>query len=77
VLGGTASALRVDQQGDGTMCMSVPHLQPDGGLPDDAKERYVRVSIGDGVARGLLIVDLYDLGPSRGYRLVGLERPEP
>jgi hypothetical protein len=73
----TTLALPVDRKGKGQMCMSLPHVQADGGLPDDAKERYVRVAIGDGVARGLLIVHLYDLGPSRGYRLVGLERPEP
>jgi hypothetical protein len=29
------------------------------------------------VARGVLVAYLYDLGPTRGYRLVGLERPEP
>jgi hypothetical protein len=30
----------------------------------------------DGVAGGPLVVAFYDLGP-RGYRLAGLERPEP
>ena len=51
-------------------------MTTDGGVADDAPERYVRVRIEDGVAKGPLVADLYDLGPSRGFRLVGLERPE-
>jgi hypothetical protein len=35
------------------------------------------VAIQDGVARGSLVAHLYDLGPTRGYRLAGIERPEP
>jgi hypothetical protein len=35
------------------------------------------VIIRDGVAAGPLVVHLYDLGATRGYRLAGLERPEP
>jgi hypothetical protein len=35
------------------------------------------VTIADGVASGALVAQLYDLGPTRGYRLAGLERPEP
>jgi hypothetical protein len=36
----------------------------------------VGVAIDDGVARAPLLAYLYDLGPLRGFRLVGLERPE-
>jgi hypothetical protein len=35
------------------------------------------VRIEDGVAKAPLVVHLYDLGPSRGYFLAGLERPDP
>jgi hypothetical protein len=45
-------------------------------MADDAPARYVRVHLDDGVASGPLVVHLYDLGPKRGYRLAGLERPE-
>ncbi len=61
---------------DGGICVTMPHVAPDGGPADDAPSRYVRVTIEDGVATGPLAVDLYDLGPVRGYRLAGLERPE-
>ena len=56
--------------------MDLPHVAPDGTTADDAPSRYVRVRVEDGVARGPLVAHLYDLGPSRGYRLVGVERPD-
>ncbi|MGH7297252.1 MAG: hypothetical protein ACRELB_20100, partial [Polyangiaceae bacterium] len=71
------ATLPVARYGTGGVCAFLPHVAPDAGPRDDAPERYVRVSIRDGVARGPLIAHLYDLGPSRGYRLAGLERPEP
>jgi hypothetical protein len=58
------------------VCVMLPHVAPDGGAADDAGERYVRVRIEDGVAKGPLVAHLYDLGPARGYFLAGLERPE-
>jgi hypothetical protein len=67
----------VARQPEGGICATLPHVAADGGARDDAAERYVRVTIADGVARGVLVVHLYDLGATRGYRLVGLERPEP
>jgi hypothetical protein len=57
------------------VCVMLPQFAPDGGAPDAAAERYVRVRIEDGVATDPLIVHLYDLGPTRGYFLAGLERP--
>ena len=68
--------LPVSRRDGGGVCVTVPHVASDSGAPDDAPERYVGVAIADGVARGPLVAYLYDLGPSRGYRLGGLERPE-
>jgi hypothetical protein len=59
------------------VCVTLPHVAGDGGPADDAPERYVILSIGDGVASGPLRAHLYDLGPRRGYALAGIERPEP
>jgi hypothetical protein len=71
--GGEAAVTKAD---GGRICATLPHVAPDGGPPDDAPERYVRVRIEDGVATGPLVAHLYDLGPTRGYVLVGVERPE-
>jgi hypothetical protein len=57
-------------------CAALGHRVADGGVADDDESRYVRVRIEDGVAPGPLLAYLYDLGPTRGFRLVGLERPE-
>jgi hypothetical protein len=57
--------------------MTLPHIAKDGGTADDAAERYTTVTIADGVASGVLVASLYDLGPTRGYKLAGIERPEP
>jgi len=62
---------------DAHICVTLTHFAAEGGLPDDAAERYVRVAITDGVAPGPLVAHLYDLGPLRGYRLAGIERAEP
>ena len=69
--------LDVTRPGPARACVALPRIAPDGGAADDARERYAVVSIEDGVAPGALLVHLYDLGPTRGYRLVGLERPSP
>ncbi len=62
---------------DGLVCVELPHVAPDGGPRDDDPSRYVVVRIANGVAKGALDAHLYDLGPRRGYRVVGLERPDP
>ena len=59
-----------------TVCVTLPHVSSDHGPADDAAERSVIVRLEDGVATGPLEATLYDLGPQRGYRLAGLERPE-
>jgi hypothetical protein len=69
--------ISVTRQPEGGICVTLPHVAADAGARDDAAERYVRIAIADGVARGPLVAHLYDLGPVRGYRLAGIERPEP
>jgi hypothetical protein len=71
-------ALPVTTQADGTACVTLPRrpTSADPGVRDDAPARYLVVAIGNGVAQGPLVAHLYDLGPVRGYRLVGIERPE-
>jgi hypothetical protein len=68
--------LTVERRAGAQVCVALPHVAPDGTMADDAPDRYVRVRIEDGVARGPLVAHLYDLGPTRGYRLAGLERPD-
>jgi hypothetical protein len=73
-----ATTLAVARQ-DGGICVTLPPAAAErgaAGAPNDAAERYVRVTLADGVAAGPLVAHLYDLGPTRGYRLVGIERPE-
>ena len=59
------------------ICVALPHVAADSGSRDDAAERYLHVTVEDSVAQGPLVAYLYDLGPQRGYRLAGIERPEP
>ena len=73
--GWSHGALTVTAKPAGEICVALPHFAADGGLADDAKERQARVVIEDGVAEGHLVAHVYDLGPARGFRLVGLERP--
>jgi hypothetical protein len=73
---GVGRPLSVRERGGGSVCVSVPHVAPDGGSPDGESSRYVRVTLRDSVATGTLVAHLYDLGPRRGFRLAGLERPE-
>jgi hypothetical protein len=67
---------KVERRAKAVVCVALPHVAPNGKIPDNAPQRYVRVRIEDGVAQGPLIAHLYDLGSIRGYRLAGLERPE-
>jgi hypothetical protein len=68
--------LPVTRAAGGKVCATLTHSAPDGGPAADAPERYLRVVIDDGVAKGPLVAYLYDLGPAGGFRLAGLERPE-
>jgi hypothetical protein len=73
--GDSPRPLPVTLGADAELCVRLPHVAADGGAPDDAPSRYVVVRISDGVATGPLDAHLYDLGPAKGYRLAGLERP--
>lgn len=68
--------LPVERHAGGEVCVQLSHVAADGGDPDDAPRRYLRVRLDDGVARGPLVIHLYDLGPRRGHVIAGLERPE-
>jgi hypothetical protein len=59
---------------DGRMCVQVPRIEMGAGDRDDAASRYRVVEIRNGQAEGALRAHLYDLGPERGLRLVGIER---
>ncbi|HWA72576.1 MAG TPA: hypothetical protein VG937_09585 [Polyangiaceae bacterium] len=61
---------------DATFSLQIAHSARDGGDPDDAPARYLVVDVFNGYAPGPLRVHLYDLGPARGFRLAGIERPE-
>jgi hypothetical protein len=68
------SWLPVTRPAPARVCVALPHVARDGGAPDDAPSRYVGVHIADGFAERPLAAYLYDLGPTRGYRLAGIER---
>ena len=55
--------------------MSLAHHAADGGLADNDASRYVIVDLANGQAPGVLRAHLYDLGPKKGFALVGIERP--
>ena len=67
----------IDVVNDGNVCVTVPHTAADGGAADDAPARYRIISMWNGVSSGRLDVHAYDLGPTRGYKVVGLQRPDP
>ena len=58
------------------VCATLPHFAPEGTRAPGAPERYFTVTFTDGVAAGPLVAHLYNLGPSRGFQLVGNRRPE-
>ncbi len=61
---------------DGGVCVPLTHANVAASEPPDSAERYVVVDIENGHAHGLLRAHLYDLGGARGYKLVGIERPD-
>ncbi len=56
------------------VCVPLPSIEST--APDDDASRYVVVDVDNGVVPGVLRVHLYDLGPWRGMRVVGIERPK-
>ncbi|HKO46178.1 MAG TPA: hypothetical protein VJV79_00555 [Polyangiaceae bacterium] len=69
-------ALRLRSDATPRVCVELPHAELSPSLPADDARRYVIVDLENGYAPGPLRAHLYDLGPGRGYRLVGIERPE-
>jgi hypothetical protein len=67
--------LRVETGPSGKLCMTLPHEAAPNGTNGDAS-RYVVVGISNGAANYPVLLHFYDLGAVRGYRLVGIERPE-
>lgn len=65
------SGLVVEPSAEGSLCTTLPHVASEGAPV------YVVVTIANGVAKGSLEAHLYDLGPTIGYKLVGLTRPDP
>jgi hypothetical protein len=68
--------LRVTGNRNGQLCVRLVHDSTDAGLLDTDQSRYRIVDIFNGNARGPLRAHLYDLGPRRGFKLVGIERPD-
>jgi hypothetical protein len=68
--------LKVDVKSDGRVCVDVGRVaKSDAAKPDDPS-RYVVVDLQNGVAEGPLRAHFYDLGPTKGLKLVGIERPD-
>jgi hypothetical protein len=59
----------------GETCVDLGASTVPGSMSDESADRYVKLRIHNGIAPGPLIVHFYDLGPDRGLRLVGIERP--
>jgi hypothetical protein len=59
---------------EGRICVPLPRVARDGGERDDSAARYMVVELANGAAERPLRAHLYDLGPTRGHRLVGVER---
>ncbi|HVR18781.1 MAG TPA: hypothetical protein VMS65_03770, partial [Polyangiaceae bacterium] len=73
---GGSVPLRVETSAAGKICFALPHARVSQEVANDDASRYVVVSIANGASTYPLLVHLYDLGAERGFRVVGLERPE-
>jgi hypothetical protein len=70
------SAMTVEAGENGRLCAPLRHFAVDGGERDDSPARYLVVDVENGQAKYPLRAHLFDLGPRRGFRLVGIERPD-
>jgi hypothetical protein len=75
--GPSGEGLSVTRGPEGGVCVGLPHVARDSAAPAGDASRYFNVTIQDGFAPGPLVVFLYDLGHAGGFKLAGLERPEP
>ncbi|AKU98873.1 hypothetical protein AKJ09_05537 [Labilithrix luteola] len=73
-VGNAPSPIPVTPEANGRVCFPLPSMIPNEGPPDGGPERYVVVKIKNGTGSGALVLHLYDLGPTRGMRLAGIER---
>jgi hypothetical protein len=64
------TGVRVDVEPEGVLCMTLPHVASEG------SPAYVSVTIRNGVAQHPLEAHLYDMGPTSGFKVVGLARPD-
>jgi hypothetical protein len=69
-------ALAVESGEAGRTCVPLRHFVADEGERDDSAARYLVVDLMNGQSKYPLRAHLYDLGPRRGFRLVGVERPD-
>jgi hypothetical protein len=70
------AGMPVEEGANGRFCAPLRHFAADGGERDDSPARYLVVDVANGQSKYPLRAHLYDLGPSRGFRLVGIERPD-
>lgn len=68
--------LRPSRAGESGVCVELVHTVTSRDLPDADPGRYVVVDLFTASAKYPLRVHAYDLGQSRGFRVVGLERLE-
>jgi len=68
--------LSVSAAGAAEVCVAIDAIASDAGPADGDPSRYLVVDLSNGQAEGPLRAHIYDLGPERGLRLAGIERPE-
>jgi hypothetical protein len=73
---GDLGSAKVSARPDGEVCVELTHLGVAPHVKDDSPSRYVVVDVDNGQSKYPLRVHLYDLGPEKGFALVGAERPE-
>jgi hypothetical protein len=71
-----AKPLSVSATSGAEVCVNIDAMVGDMGPADADSARYIVVDLSNGRSEGPLRAHLYDLGPSRGLRLAGIERPE-
>lgn len=72
---GAATALPAEPMGDGRVCFTPQTIGASAAVPDDPS-RITIFEVDNGTGAGPLEIHTYDLG-ERGFRVVGLVRPEP
>ena len=68
--------LRPSRSGASGVCVEVPHEALPDALPEGDPSRYTVVDLFTASAKNPLRVHMIDLGATRGFRVVGVERPD-